>query len=53
VYLYEVKQRVQLEGAMVALMGKKNITKTRSEVGTDLTFTALIDATLADGKTAC
>lgn len=46
VYLHEVKQTVKFGEEMVALVGRKNITKTRSAAGTDLSFIALIDAKL-------
>jgi len=44
--LYEIKQTVDLGGERVALVGRKNMTMKRSEVGNTLQADGLIDATL-------
>ena len=49
-YLYEIKQTVNIEGEMVALVGRKNMTMKRSSAGNTLTADDLIDAMLVGTK---
>ena len=49
-YLYEIKQTVNIEGEMVALVGRKNMTMKRSSAGNTLTADDLIDAILVGTK---
>ena len=48
--LYEIKQTVNIEGEMVALVGRKNMTMKRSEAGNTLQADDWIDAVLAETK---
>ena len=46
--LYEIKQTVALDGKKVALVGQKNITRTRKGAGTTLEAIEQIEAMLVE-----
>ena len=46
--LYEIKQTVELDGRKVALVGQKNITRTRTGAGTTLEAIEQIEAMLVE-----